>query len=114
MDNRDLVLPSDDDPAVQADKLDAGDIDNRAGGALIAANLAGVNTGISTVTTAAPNSGNLGGLSADRAEAVVSGEDDADAVNLDVLEQFGSKNRETGDQGVSTEQSEVEASELNG
>lgn len=114
MDNRDLVIPDDDDPIPQPERLEAGDIDNRAAGALISANLAGVNAGISTTFTAAPNAGNLGGVQSDQAAALLGGDDDADAVNLDVLEQFGSKNRHAGDEGVSTEQSTTEAGELNG
>ncbi|HYP42157.1 MAG TPA: hypothetical protein VEX13_17505, partial [Chloroflexia bacterium] len=41
-------------------------------------------------------------------------EADGGSWNLDVLEQFGSKYRQTSDQDVSADQSELEAGELNG
>src|SRR3712207_6098062 len=40
--------------------------------------------------------------------------DDDAKLNLDALEAFGSKHRETGDEGVSGQQAEVESDELNG
>jgi hypothetical protein len=76
-----------------------------------------MNAGITTVVTGAPSAGNIGGLSGAQAEAVISGDEedvDAAAMNLDVLEQFGSKHRQSGDDGVSPEQREFEADELNG
>ena len=123
MENRDKAESHED--ADQAERIDSADesaVENPVAGALIAANLAGVNAGISTVSTGAPSAGNLGGVSADQAAAVVAGDDDTDvgAMDFDALEQFGSKNkgpfqgRQTGDQAVSPEQSELEADELNG
>lgn len=96
---------------------DAGTAQGPAAAGLISANLAGLNTGLSTVTTAAPSAGNVGGFSGSQAAAVVGGDEEVAevaALNLDVLEQFGSKHRQTGDQDVSPEQRELEADELNG
>ena len=111
--------------AEQSERIDKADeelAESPAAGALIAANLAGVNMGMSTVTTGAPSAGNLGGVSADQAAAVVGGDDDTETgpMDFDALEQFGSKHRRTGDQNVSPEQPELpqgkklEADELNG
>jgi hypothetical protein len=41
-------------------------------------------------------------------------EPDDEKINFDALEAFGSKHRETGDEGVSDKQSELEADELSG
>lgn len=99
---------------VRTERLDAADeetVEGPAAASLIAANLAGVNAGLSTNLTGAPSAGNIGGVSAAQAAEVL---DDDEALNLDALEQFGSRNRQTGDEGVSPEQRELEADELNG
>jgi hypothetical protein len=119
MDNtgRDKLDPHEDEQgAARTDDVAEDANEGPAAGALIAANLTGVNAGSSIVSTAAPNSGNLGGVSADQAAAVAGGDDDTDLspMNFDALEQFGSGRRETGDEGVSTSQSEAEADQLNG
>jgi hypothetical protein len=96
---------------------DAGTAQGPAAASLISANLAGVNTGLTTAATGAPSAGNIGGFSGSQAASVLGGDDEAAevaALNLDALEQFGSRHRETGDQGVSPEQKELEADELNG
>lgn len=103
--------------AERLDESDAGTAQGPAAAGVISANLAGVNTGISTAATGAPSAGNIGGFSGAQAEAVISGDDEiaeVAALNLDALEQFGSKHRQTGDEGVSPEQRELEADELNG
>jgi hypothetical protein len=99
------------------DDADAGTAQGPAAAGLISANLAGLNTGLSTMTTAAPSAGNVGGVSGAQAEGVISGDEEVAevaALNLNALEQFGSKHRQTGDEDVSPEQKELEADELNG
>ncbi|MDQ5826764.1 MAG: hypothetical protein M3441_21495 [Chloroflexota bacterium] len=103
--------------AERLDEADAGTAQGPAAAGIISANLAGLNTGLSTMATAAPSAGNVGGVSGAQAEGVMTGDEDLAedaALNLDVLEQFGSKHRQTGDDGVSPEQKEIEADELNG
>lgn len=103
--------------AERLDDADAGAAQGPAAAGLISANLAGLNTGLSTMTTAAPSAGNVGGVSGAQAEGVISGDEEVAevaALNLDALEQFGSKHRQTGDDDVSPEQKELEADELNG
>lgn len=96
---------------------DAGTAQGPAAAGIISANLAGVNTGITTVMTGAPSAGNIGGFSGSQAASVLGGDDEAAevaALNLDALEQFGSRHRQTGDEEVSPEQKELESDELNG
>ncbi|HEX8598624.1 MAG TPA: hypothetical protein VF952_08925 [Chloroflexia bacterium] len=103
--------------AERLDEADAGTAQGPAAAGIISANLAGLNTGLSTMSTAAPSAGNIGGVSGAQAEGVISGDEEVAevaALNLDALEQFGSKHRQTGDEGVSPEQKEIEADELNG
>jgi hypothetical protein len=109
MDSDDRVQPASDPN--QVDPVDDSVEETPAAGALIAANLGGANLGLSTSVTSAPAIGAEGEVA-----AVEDTHDEADggSWNLDVLEQFGSKHRETGDQGVSADQSELEAGELNG
>ncbi len=118
MDRRDRAEPHED--ADQFDRIEAADegtVQGPAAASVISANLAGLNAGLSTVATAAPSAGNIGGVSGAEAAAVIGGDaedEEAVAMNLDALEQFGSRHRQTGDQGVSPEQRELEADELNG
>lgn len=103
--------------AERLDEADAGTAQGPAAAGIISANLAGLNTGLSTMATAAPSAGNVGGVSGAQAEGVMTGDEEAAevaALNLEALEQFGSKHRQTGDEGVSPEQKEFEADELNG
>ncbi len=106
------------DAVDRVDELDDGTAPLSPAGAVISANLAGLNAGISTAATGAPSAGNLGGASSDQAAGVISGrEEDAAGVgpmNFDALEQFGNRDRKTGDEGVSADQSELEAGEMNG
>ncbi|HYO51022.1 MAG TPA: hypothetical protein VEW94_14315 [Chloroflexia bacterium] len=94
----------------QVDPVDDSVVETPAAGALIAANLGGANLGLSTSVTSAPAIGAEGEVA-----AVENTHDAADggSWNLDVLEQFGSKHRQTGDRGVSADQNELEAGELN-
>ena len=109
MDSDDRVQPA--SGPDQVDPVDGNVEETPAAGTLIAANLGGANLGLSTSVTSAPATGVEG-----EAAAVEGTGDEADggSWNLDVLEQFGSKHRGTGDQGVSADQSELEAGELNG
>ncbi len=119
MDRRDRADAHED--AEQFEKIeaadDAGTAEGPAAAGLISANLAGVNAGITTVATGAPSAGNVGGFSGSQAASVLGDDEEAAevaALDLDALEQFGSRHRGTGDQGVSPEQSELEADELTG
>ena len=118
MDSDDRIERRDDDRQIERlDAADEGTAQGPAAASVISANLAGINTGLSTAATGAPSAGNIGGFSGDQASAVLGGDaedEEAVAMNLDALEQFGSRHRQTGDEGVSTEQSELEADELNG
>ena len=95
--DRDRLVPDEDDlRAGTADEMAEDAAEGPAAGALIAANLTGVNAGSSIVSTAASNSGNFEGISATEAAAVADGDDDTDLapMNLDALEQFGSAHRD--------------------
>jgi hypothetical protein len=104
MDSNDLVEPRDN--ADQADQADAGTEVDLPSATIIGANIAGVNT--------APFPGGIVAPAADLAAEEAAAETDLGALDLDALEQFGSKPSKTGDEGVSPEQSELEAGELNG
>jgi hypothetical protein len=76
---------------------------------------------VSSMTQGNMESGQVGPLAATlpgyvAAHDLNAAEDEPDdaKLNLDALEAFGSKARESGDEGVSAAQSEVEADELNG
>lgn len=76
---------------------------------------------VSGMTQGNMESGNVGALAATlpgyiAAHDLSEAEDKPDIgkLNLDALEAFGSKQRETSDSGVSDAQSEIEAGELNG
>lgn len=90
------------------DNGDKGDSAEVAPGGVLAANLAAANMSSGTI-------GSLGGGPAGGAAVgqVLAENAQDDALNLDALEAFGSKNRETAG-GVSSEQKEAEADELNG
>lgn len=106
------------DAGDRADELEGGTAPGSPAGAVISANLAGLNTGISTVATGAPSAGNLGGASSDQAAGIISGREEGAGgmgpMDFDALEQFASRDRQTGDEGVSADQSELEAGEMNG
>lgn len=93
----------------RADRGDAGRDDGSevdpAAATLIGTNLAGMN--------AAPYPGGIVAPAAELAAEEATDEGTA-AADLGGLEQFASKPRATGDQGVSAEQAEVESDELNG
>jgi hypothetical protein len=105
------------EPHYEADQADGAEVEGPAAGALISANLAGVNTGLSTAATGAPSAGNLGGVSGEQAAEVV-GEDgdnpEVGELKLDALDDLGRNRPATGDEGVSRNQSELEAGEMNG
>ncbi len=72
---------------------------------IIGTNITGLNTAPFPGGIVAP---------ASELESANRADEESDAVNLEALEQFGSKHRNAGDQGVSAGQSEMEAGELNG
>lgn len=94
---------------LQADRRDSGRDDGSqadlAASTLIGTNLAGMN--------AAPFPGGIVAPASELASEEATDEGTA-AANVGGLEQFASKPRETGDQGVSAEQADLEADELNG
>ena len=103
MDTNDQDEPRDDaELAKQGDDRLAAD---PVAATIIGANISGVNT--------APFPG---GIAAPAAElgAEEAADEDLAPMDLDALEQFGSARRETGDEGVSAKQRELEAGELNG
>jgi hypothetical protein len=76
--------------------------------AIIGTNIIGINAGTfpgGIVAPAAEYAANQPTTSVDEAN---------DTVNLDALERFGSASRETGDEGVSPVQADIESDELNG
>ncbi len=72
---------------------------------IIGTNLTGINAGTFPGAIVAP----AAQLAAEEAEA-----QESDQVDLDKLSQFGSARRETGDDGVSPAQRELEADKMNG
>jgi hypothetical protein len=103
MDTEDRGEPRED--ADLANQVDDRMAANPASPPIIGSNIAGVNT--------APFPG---GIAAPAAElgAEEAADEDLGPMDLDALQQFGSAGRETGDQGVSAKQREMEADELNG
>ncbi len=89
---------------------DSTDVQVGAGG-LLAGNLAAANMGPGSIGML--GGGVVGAMAADQAIRSDEGEEEP-VLNLDALEQFGSKHRETGDSGVSPRQAEIEADEQNG
>ena len=107
MDSNDQMEPRDNaDDADQADEADAGTKVDLPSATIIGANLTAANT--------APFPGGIVAPAADLAAEEAGAETDLGPMDLDALEQFGSKRGQTGDEGVSSEQSELEADELNG
>lgn len=102
-------MDNDRDRAMAQENDDNRDSAEVAPGGVLAANLAAANMSSGTI-------GSLGGGPAGGAavgQVLAENAQDDDALNLDALEAFGSKNRETAG-GVSPEQKEAEADELNG
>lgn len=103
MDTNDRDEKRDDaDPAHQDDERLRVD---PASATIIGANIVGSN--------AAPFPGGVAAPAAELA-AEEAANQDTGAIDFDALEKFGSAHRETGDESVSAEQSELEADELNG
>jgi hypothetical protein len=97
-----------DEPREDADLANQGDdrlAADPASTTIIGTNIAGANT--------APFPGGIAAPAAELASEEAA-DDDVGPMDLDALEQFGSNRRETGDQGVSAKQRELEAGELNG
>ncbi len=106
MDTNDREEPRNNtDPASQDDDRATA---NPASSAIIGTNIMGINTATFPGGIVAPAAALAPELSANSAD------EDVGALDFEGLEQFGSNRRESGDDGVSTDQSELEASELNG
>lgn len=111
MESKDRAEQRDDaDQAGKADQADAGTVDAGAAVDLPSATIVGTNI---LASNTAPYPGGVVAPAAELAaeEAATEG---VGPLNLDALEKFGRKHSETGDEGVSPAQSEMEADEANG